>query len=138
MLRIVLHYFMGKTFQAAQLTHERFLTIDHPYKIFFWYLPNWTSTDLWCVVSSGSGVLYQYWCKNIFAWKIILCHISSTVKCVIWHAKNQLSWKKWAASKIILRHSSVRQKSPWVKFPCVKGPATKATPLSPKVKIPAS
>ena len=40
----------GKTFQAAQLTHERFLTIDHSCKIFFWYLPNWTSTDLWCVV----------------------------------------------------------------------------------------
>ena len=42
--------FMGKTFQAAQLTHERFLTIDHSFKIFFWYLPNWTSTDLWYVV----------------------------------------------------------------------------------------
>ena len=41
---------MGKTFQAAQLTHERFLTMDHSCKIFFWYLPNWTSTDLWCVV----------------------------------------------------------------------------------------
>ena len=42
--------FMEKTFQAAQLTHERFLTIDHFCKIFFWYLPNWTSTNLWCVV----------------------------------------------------------------------------------------
>ena len=42
--------FMGKTFQAAQLTQERFLTIDHSCKIFFWYLPNWTSTNLWCVV----------------------------------------------------------------------------------------
>ena len=41
---------MGKTFQAAQLTHERFLTIDHSCKIFFWHLPNWTSTDLWCLV----------------------------------------------------------------------------------------
>ena len=41
---------MGKTFQAAQLTHERFLTIDHSCKMFFWYLPNWTSTDLWCIV----------------------------------------------------------------------------------------
>ena len=40
----------GKTFQAAQLTHERFLTIDHSCKIFFWYLPSWTSTNLWCVV----------------------------------------------------------------------------------------
>ena len=27
--------FMGKTFQAAQLTHGRFLTIDHSCKIFF-------------------------------------------------------------------------------------------------------
>ena len=27
--------FTGKTFQAAQLTHERFLTIDHSWKIFF-------------------------------------------------------------------------------------------------------
>ena len=44
--------FMGKTFQAAQLTHERFLTIDHSCKIFFWDLPNWTSTDPWCVVTS--------------------------------------------------------------------------------------
>ena len=27
--------FMGKTFQAAQLTHERFLAIDHFCKVFF-------------------------------------------------------------------------------------------------------
>ena len=27
--------FMGKTFQAAQLTHERFLIIDRSRKIFF-------------------------------------------------------------------------------------------------------
>ena len=26
---------MGETFQAAQLTHERFLTIDHSCKIYF-------------------------------------------------------------------------------------------------------
>ena len=53
LLIIIVSYgseFMGKTFQAAQLTHERFLTIDHSCKIFFWYLPNWTSMDLWCVV----------------------------------------------------------------------------------------
>ena len=30
--------FMGKTFQAAQLTHERFLTIDHSRKIYFFYV----------------------------------------------------------------------------------------------------
>ena len=40
----------GKRFKLPWLTHERFLTIDHSCKIFFWYLPNWTSTDLWCVV----------------------------------------------------------------------------------------
>ena len=40
----------GKRFKLPQLTHESFLTIDPSCKIFFWYLPNWTSTDLWCVV----------------------------------------------------------------------------------------
>ena len=40
----------GKRFKLPQLTHESFLTIDHSCKIFFWYLPNWTSTNLWCVV----------------------------------------------------------------------------------------
>ena len=29
--------FMGKTFQAAQLTHERFLTIDNSFKIYLTY-----------------------------------------------------------------------------------------------------
>ena len=40
----------GKRFKLPQLTHETFLTIDHSSNLFFWYLPNWTSTDLWCVV----------------------------------------------------------------------------------------
>ena len=40
----------GKRFKLPQLTHESFLAIDNSCKIFFWYLPNWTSTDLWCVV----------------------------------------------------------------------------------------
>ena len=40
----------GKRFKLPWLTHERFLTIYHFCKIFFWYLQNWTSTDLWCVV----------------------------------------------------------------------------------------
>ena len=39
-----------KRFKLPQLTHESFLTLHHSCKIFFWYLPNWTSTDLWCVV----------------------------------------------------------------------------------------
>ena len=37
--------FRGETFQAAQLTHERFLTLDHSCEIFFWYLPNWSFTE---------------------------------------------------------------------------------------------
>ena len=40
----------GKRFKLPWLTHESFLIIDHSCKIFFWYLPNWTSTDLWRVV----------------------------------------------------------------------------------------
>ena len=40
----------GKRFKLPQLTHDSFLTLHHSCKIFFWYLPNWTSTNLWCVV----------------------------------------------------------------------------------------
>ena len=40
----------GKRFKLPQLTHESFLTLHHSCKIFSWYLPNWASTDLWCVV----------------------------------------------------------------------------------------
>ena len=40
----------GKRFKLPQLTHESLLTTDHSCKLFFWYLPNWTSTDLWFVV----------------------------------------------------------------------------------------
>ena len=39
----------GNRFKLPQLTHESFLTIDHSCKTFFWYLLNWTSTNLWCV-----------------------------------------------------------------------------------------
>ena len=49
-IRLLVVNVWGKRFKLPQLTHERFFTIDHPCKIFFWYLPNWTSTDLWCVV----------------------------------------------------------------------------------------
>ena len=53
-LLCTLHYetvnVWGKRFKLPQLTHESFLTLHHSCKIFFWYLPNWTSTDLWCVV----------------------------------------------------------------------------------------
>ena len=40
----------GKRFKLPQLTQESFLTLHHSCKIFFWYVPNWTSTNLWCVV----------------------------------------------------------------------------------------
>ena len=39
-----------KRFKLPQLTHDSFLTIDHSCKTCFWYLPNWTFTDLCCVV----------------------------------------------------------------------------------------
>ena len=48
--RLTLVNVWGKRFKLPTLTHERFLTIYHSCKMFFWYLPNWTSTDLWCVV----------------------------------------------------------------------------------------
>ena len=44
----------GKRFKLPQLTHKSFLTIDHSCKISFWYLPNWTFTNLWYV----QGVSY--------------------------------------------------------------------------------
>ena len=85
----------GKRFKLhnAQLTNERFLTIDHSCKIFFWYLPNWTSTDLWCVVlyvtystthQRSVEVQFGRYQKNILQeWSIIkkfLC-----VSCAAWN-----------------------------------------------------
>ena len=71
---------MGKTFQGAQVTHEIFLTIDHSCKIFFWYLPNWTSTNLCCVVqyiTYSLADILQEWsmvknlsCVSCAAWNI--------------------------------------------------------------------
>ena len=43
----------GKRFKLHN-KNMSLLTIDHSCKIFFWYLPNWTSTDLWCVVQGVS------------------------------------------------------------------------------------
>ena len=63
---------MGKTFQAAQLSHERFLTIVHSCKIFFWYLPNWTSTDLWCV-SSVWQISKKCLAGLIYGQKYLIC-----------------------------------------------------------------
>ena len=64
--------FMEKTFQAAQLTHERCLTIDHSCKIFFWYLPNWTSNDLWCVVLYVTYSEKKIFCRSDLWLKISL------------------------------------------------------------------
>ena len=72
--------FFGKTFLAAKLTHERFLTIDHSCKIIFWYLPNWTSTDLWCVVFHFGWHL-QKWVPSLsiehflFRWIVLIGQI---------------------------------------------------------------
>ena len=105
--------FMGKTFQAAQLTHERFLTVDHSFKIILWYLPNWTSTNLWWIVLYIiSSTTYQrsvevqfdrYQKKNCrsYQWSKLSC-----VSCAAWNvfpinlltssvtkANNGYSWK---------------------------------------------
>ena len=86
--------FMEKTFQAAQLTHERFLTIDHSCKIFFWYLPNWTSTDLWCVV------LYV-------TYTLLFIIILSIIKDdFALNLKDRQRWKLWAA---VRRLSNLRK-----------------------------
>ena len=85
--------FMGKTFKAAQLTHEIFLTIDHSCKIFFWYLHNWTSTDLWCVVlyvtystthQRSVEVQFSRYQKNILQeWSMV--KNLSCVSCTAWN-----------------------------------------------------
>ena len=62
--------FMVKTFQAAQLTHERYLAIDHSSKILFWYLPNWTSTNLWSV-----ALYVMYSTTHQRCWKFSLAEI---------------------------------------------------------------
>ena len=77
-LREALVNVWGKRFKLPQLTHESFLTIDRWCKIFFWYLPNWTSTNLWCVVlyatystyytpEVGGSSVWQI-SKKYFAW----------------------------------------------------------------------
>ena len=61
--RRVLHVsseFMGKTFQAAQLTHERFLTIDHSCKIFF----EICQTELPPTSGVYSKIFWSSWASN--------------------------------------------------------------------------
>ena len=62
---------MGKTFQAAQLTHDIFLTIDHS-----------CQTDLWCVVlyvtpevggSSVWQISKKYFAGVIYGQKSLMC-----------------------------------------------------------------
>ena len=75
--------FMVKTFQAAQLTYERVLTIDHSCKIFILYLPNWTSTNLFCVViyithctthqRSVWQISKKYFARVIYGQKSLMC-----------------------------------------------------------------
>ena len=71
--------FMGKTFQTAQLTHERFLTIDHSSNIFFdicqtelprtsgyvtyntthyYYTPKVGGSSVWQISKKIAGVIY--------------------------------------------------------------------------------
>ena len=89
--KLVSSELMKKTFQAAQLTHESFLTIDHSSKLFFWYLPNWTSTYLWCLYVTYSTtyqraveVQFGRYQKNILQeWSVI--KNLSCVSCAAWN-----------------------------------------------------
>ena len=40
------------------------MTVDHSCKIFPWYLPNWTSTDIWCVVHYSTTICYVHTCST--------------------------------------------------------------------------
>ena len=57
----------GKTFQAAQLTNERFFTLDHSSEIFFSYPPNWTFTK-WsegAKMELSKSIFYVEKCPNL-------------------------------------------------------------------------
>ena len=76
----------GKRFQAAQLTHERFLTINHSCKIFFWYLPNWIYTVLMYSATHQRLVEVQFgrYQKNILQeWSMV--KNLSCVSCAAWN-----------------------------------------------------
>ena len=69
--------FTGKTFQATQLTHERFFTPRSLLRnIFFWYLPNWTLTkgSKSTKIVLSKSILYDEKSLNLskknFHWKI--------------------------------------------------------------------
>ena len=83
----------GKRFRLPQLTHERFLIIDHSCKILFWYVPNWASTDLWCLVlyvtystthQRSVEVQFGRYQKNILQeWSVV--KNLSCVNCAAWN-----------------------------------------------------
>ena len=105
--RLALVKVWGKRFKLPQLTHESFLTIDHSCKIFFWYLPNWTSTNVWCVVLYSTystthqrsvEVQFGRYQKNILQdWSMV--KNLSCVSCAAWNVFliNSLFvlYKKW-------------------------------------------
>ena len=92
----------GKRFKLPTLTHERFLTIYHSCKMFFWYLQNWTSTDLCCVVlyvtystthQRSVEVQFGRYQKNILQeWSMV--KNLSCVSCAAWNVFpiNSLDW----------------------------------------------
>ena len=47
-----------------------FFTIDHSCQTFFWYLPNWTFADLWCVVLYISTMVKNLSCVSCAAWNV--------------------------------------------------------------------
>ena len=110
----------GKRFKLPQLTHESFLTIDPSCKIFFWYLPNWTSTNLWCVVlyvtystthqrsvevqfGRYQKNILQEWsmvknlsCVSCAAWNVFPINSLLPCRCIrlYWWMVNNLAWNR--------------------------------------------
>ena len=109
----------GKHLKLPQLTHESFLTIDHSCKIFFWYLPNWTSTNLWCVVLYATystthqrsvEVQFGKYQKNILQeWSMV--KNLSCVSCATWNVFliNSLVavWWETVSTFALVKHADV-------------------------------
>ena len=94
---------MGKTFEAAQLTHERFLTIDHYCKIFVCTAKLNFHQPLWCVVlyvtyrnthQRSVEVQFARYQKNILQeWSLVKNF--SCISCAAWNVFpiNSLDWQ---------------------------------------------
>ena len=95
---IVSNKFTGKMFQPAQLTLERFLTLDYSWEMFFWYLPNWTSTELrkfGAIFRKYSGLKNCSYQKMSFTKNVVLNLYSSTKFFLEWFLTYKIESEVW-------------------------------------------